>query len=380
MINKKGIKMTKELLQEELNKFLSDDKMKSLQKYIKNIKEEENNKFNIFKVLKLDNHEIRHSNFLAWLLNPKGNHNLGDKFLKRFLEEASIDISDVNTTLINIETEVCTDKKRRIDLLLYTKDFVCVIENKYGSIEHGGQCQDYKKFIEKDSNFKDYKNKYFVFLDIEEPDEKLLKNNLLGYLPLTYRKIYSILQEFLNSNNFDNEIIKNTIEQYVLILKEKYTIMDEKIKEQCSEIYNNYKDIYYNLKEYEKVFQTEIYNLMKEFIKENNESYVNDDKKYFGYNNNTGCGIRFIPKIYDNCKNLIWNDKTTKHKMFFFLNFCNGKLNLSISKNWKNIQLQDKNTQSEFNIEFVNKTQNEIKEEIKNAIEEKLMPIFKSNI
>ena len=62
------------------------------------------------------------------------------------------------------------------------------------------------------------------------------------------------------------------------------------------------------------------------------------------------------------------------------MNFCNGKLNLSISKNWKNIQLQDKNTQSEFNIEFVNKTQNEIKEEIKNAIEEKLMPIFKSNI
>lgn len=28
-------------------------------------------KFNIFNALKLDNTEIRHSNFLAWLMNPK---------------------------------------------------------------------------------------------------------------------------------------------------------------------------------------------------------------------------------------------------------------------------------------------------------------------
>lgn len=40
---------------------------------------------NPFEVLKLKTHEIRHSNVLAWLLNPKGSHNLGKSFLEQFL-------------------------------------------------------------------------------------------------------------------------------------------------------------------------------------------------------------------------------------------------------------------------------------------------------
>ncbi len=38
--------------------------------------------FNPFKVLKLESHEIRHSNVLAWLFNPNESHNLGTKFLE----------------------------------------------------------------------------------------------------------------------------------------------------------------------------------------------------------------------------------------------------------------------------------------------------------
>ena len=42
---------------------------------------------NIFKVLGASKTEIRHSNFLAWLLDPNESHNLGGVFLKRFLRE-----------------------------------------------------------------------------------------------------------------------------------------------------------------------------------------------------------------------------------------------------------------------------------------------------
>ena len=42
--------------------------------------------FNIFSVMGLQTKEVRlHSAFLAELLNPKGNHGLGDKFLVAFL-------------------------------------------------------------------------------------------------------------------------------------------------------------------------------------------------------------------------------------------------------------------------------------------------------
>ena len=42
---------------------------------------------NIFHILKISNTEIRHSNFLSWLLDPSQSHKMGDIFLKRFLRE-----------------------------------------------------------------------------------------------------------------------------------------------------------------------------------------------------------------------------------------------------------------------------------------------------
>ena len=43
------------------------------------------NSFNTLKILKLENYEIRHSNILSWLLNPKENHNIGDYFLRKMI-------------------------------------------------------------------------------------------------------------------------------------------------------------------------------------------------------------------------------------------------------------------------------------------------------
>lgn len=45
------------------------------------------NIFNPFKVLKIDTFKIRHSNVVAWLLSPNGNHGLGDKVLKKVLSK-----------------------------------------------------------------------------------------------------------------------------------------------------------------------------------------------------------------------------------------------------------------------------------------------------
>jgi hypothetical protein len=42
---------------------------------------------NVFRVLGLERYEIRHSNMLAWLFNPKENHGLRDGFLRMFLEK-----------------------------------------------------------------------------------------------------------------------------------------------------------------------------------------------------------------------------------------------------------------------------------------------------
>ena len=45
------------------------------------------NKPNLFEILRITRTEIRHSNFLSWLLDPKGSHGLGDIFLTRFVRK-----------------------------------------------------------------------------------------------------------------------------------------------------------------------------------------------------------------------------------------------------------------------------------------------------
>src|SRR5687767_11657164 len=42
--------------------------------------------FNILEALGVVRHELRHSDFLAFLLDPAGKHGMGDYFLKRFLQ------------------------------------------------------------------------------------------------------------------------------------------------------------------------------------------------------------------------------------------------------------------------------------------------------
>lgn len=43
-------------------------------------------RFNIFDVLKIFRTEIRHSNMLAWLLNPNENHGFSDTFIRGVIQ------------------------------------------------------------------------------------------------------------------------------------------------------------------------------------------------------------------------------------------------------------------------------------------------------
>ena len=63
---------------EQLSALIKDPRIEELELKLKEP--------NLFYILKFQAAEIRHSNFLAWLLNPKGNHGLNELFLKKFLK------------------------------------------------------------------------------------------------------------------------------------------------------------------------------------------------------------------------------------------------------------------------------------------------------
>jgi hypothetical protein len=50
------------------------------------------NAFNIFDVLNVREYEIRHTRFLAHMLDPYGTHGLGNAFLRNFLLQLSVQL------------------------------------------------------------------------------------------------------------------------------------------------------------------------------------------------------------------------------------------------------------------------------------------------
>ena len=63
------------------------DKLESLQAELEKIKAIENVKANIFDAVGMERQEVKHSAFIAWLLDPGKPHGLGNKFLSEFCKQ-----------------------------------------------------------------------------------------------------------------------------------------------------------------------------------------------------------------------------------------------------------------------------------------------------
>lgn len=123
--------------------------------------------FNLFRLLDIVGDEEKHSRVLAWLLNPRGNHQLGDAFLKGFLaaatglEPAGDDWSAVE---VRREWRNRVDGERGfLDILILDEGnrWLCAIENKVWSGEHSRQLTRYRRALE--IRYRNY-DRHYIFL------------------------------------------------------------------------------------------------------------------------------------------------------------------------------------------------------------------------
>lgn len=221
-------------------------KIKALPEYEKLKLEME--KPNFFTIMKMEGMEIRHSNFLAWLLDPNESHNLRELFLKWFLKELILEneqaviekqlneydfftpemIDEINWTKVHVYREVSDsnkkgeesdspNKKSSLDILIVYEDadpkksFTVSIENKVFSKDQNEQLARYMNMVTNREGLKclqeagfgdehDEQNDLFVYLTLSgDSPTNATKDTTMSYWLFSYEKILERIEFILES-------------------------------------------------------------------------------------------------------------------------------------------------------------------------------------
>ena len=246
--------------QDLLEAFICDKDLKELEQMF--------GKFNIFDCLKLTRTEIRHSNFLAWLLDPNETHGLKDYFLKEFLKHIlkskKKEIAEINGKEIDLknsenpdeiikrtysvpsifdidywdmtETEIFRELEY-IDLLLVDEKnkFVFIIENKIDSFQHSNQLARYRDYVDEQYPNTTYQ-KLFIYL---KPKKETVEK---PYIYLSYQTVRDTIKELIDDKNdkISDEILV-AIKHYNEILERDIMNSEDELTKICRQIYRKHK-------------------------------------------------------------------------------------------------------------------------------------------
>lgn len=188
--------------------------------------------FNLFQVLKFEHGEIRHSNVLAWILDPAESHGLGSLFLKKWLMraihessgEGEVPVSAVDIDgwqLVSVEVR---REWRNIDLLLVLtfatgRQWVVCIENKILSAQHSNQLLRYRRIVEAEFALAERRLYLFLTKGEEAPEDS-------AYIKASYTQVHKALKDCVESRSHAiGDEPRVLLDNYLRLLEEKF--MDE---------------------------------------------------------------------------------------------------------------------------------------------------------
>lgn len=201
--------------------------------------------------------ENGHSKMIAWLLNPKEGHYLGDYFIKQLLSEAFIACSsnDVNPfteigfdSILDIENqsfhetfvelEFSVGEYGRVDIALinYSKKLIVFIENKYTASIHGDQLSNYREWRCANEEFR----KICIFMDYSENSTEELPD----WISLNYDWLIQACNNIINRERLPVDI-NILIRDYYCFLVGSYdtTPALKDVERRFSKIYNKHRKL-----------------------------------------------------------------------------------------------------------------------------------------
>jgi hypothetical protein len=225
-----------------------------------------NRPLNIFDISLIATREVSHSAFLAWLLNPKENHKLGDLFLKELFMLLKIN-QKYKSNDIEVDTEI-SEKYRRIDIIIEFDNQKVCIENK---------IEDYPTIEQITDEIELFKPTIMILLapsvTLKNFKEELKK--LPEVKTISYEQIHNILNKIIEDSNSD---VKYVLQQYINNLE--VNIMANKLNNfnEKSLLYVKHSD---EIDEIIEEFEEERKEIWKIFLKRLKKKFPDFNYKHF---------------------------------------------------------------------------------------------------
>lgn len=249
-------------------------------------------RFNIFEAVGMVRQEIKHSNFLQFLLKPSEKHQLGDLFFKKLLITVLRDAEETHLGSLDVAINSFTDAEVRrewhhLDLLIHSPSnhFLCVIENKVDSTEGFNQLQTYQAVSDREFP---HCQKLFIYLTTAGDPASL--NN---WLPLSYGAIADILDQICQERRGNlSPDIEIAIRHYVDLIR-RHLMSESDIAELCRKIYKQHRQAIDLIYEHRPDLRSDIEEYLSQLIRECSES------SNLELDSIQGKWIRFAPKEWD---------------------------------------------------------------------------------
>lgn len=245
------------------------NRIENFEKELQSITKIKNTGINIFDAIGMKRQEIKHSAFMAWLLNPNKEHKLSTQFIKMFLKRLAlrengeefednakilknlgIDNTDINQFFedaqnVSVETERSLTKETiddgRIDIYVEDKKnkVLIAIENKVFTSTHDNQLLRYEEEFCDRTDWK----KIFVYLspfgELPKDDNGLLCYN---WCVMDYRDVLSIIRQLKDNQKPISNKLKLLMGDYIDMVETNILKEKKELIKLCKQIRRKYQE------------------------------------------------------------------------------------------------------------------------------------------
>lgn len=247
--------------------------------------------FNLFEAIGAVRQELRHSDFLAFLLNPQESHGLDDVFVKRLLQHALSgtvtvrpDVTPLDIALWELDNLEVRREWRRVDLLLLDEShqLAAIIENKVESGEHSNQLKRYWRTVTQHYPHYHIIGFYLTPDGVSPSDER--------YIAIDYSLVYEIVDDLARQRaSTIGPDVRTVMNHYAQLLR-RHIMPDSDIAELCRRIYRRHRQALDLIYEHRPDRQEEIRIILEELVAAHPELIPDHSTKTY---------TRFIPAAWD---------------------------------------------------------------------------------